>query len=111
MIHAKENGRTPAGERIFELSGETLLGRALVKDGVIVSVEIAEGENKGFYRDFLLRSVVFALVESEEEIRTTFVDELLLKLGFAEDGQGGMCAEAGRITFKGSCSAQDRDVV
>lgn len=98
---------TDKGVSRYELTEEdNVLGFADARDNEILRFGFISDEVRAIYSEFVLRSTVFLLRDKFDEIRTAFVDPRFTRLGFKEDGKGGMCADKLHITFGGcECSS------
>ncbi len=99
---------TDKGVSRYELTEEdNVLGFADARDNEILRFGFVSDEIRAIYSEFVLRSTVFLLRDKFDEIRTAFVDPRFTRLGFRENGRGGMRADKLHITFSGcECSAE-----
>lgn len=99
---------TDKGFSRYELTEEdNVLGFADARDNEILRFGFVSDEIRAIYSEFVLRSTVFLLRDKFDEIRTAFVDPRFTRLGFRENGRGGMRADKLHITFSGcECSAE-----
>ena len=99
---------TDKGVSRDELSEEdNVLGFADARDNEILRFGFVSDEIRAIYSEFVLRSTVFLLRDKFDEVKTAFVDPRFARLGFKEDGRGGMRADKLHITFSGcECSAE-----
>lgn len=100
---------TDKGVSRYELTEEdNVLGFSDVRENEILRFGFVSDETRAIYSEFVLRSTVFLLRDKFDEVRTAFVDPRFARLGFEEDGKGGMRADKLHITFSGcECSAKD----
>lgn len=99
---------TDKGVSRYELTEEdNILGFADARDNEILRFGFVSDEIRAIYSEFVLRSTVFLLRDKFDEVKTAFVDPRFARLGFKEDGRGGMRADKLHITFSGcECSAE-----
>ena len=99
---------TDKGVSRYELTEEdNVLGFADARDNEILRFGFVSDEIRAIYSEFVLRSTVFLLRDKFDEVKTAFVDPRFARLGFKEDGRGGMRADKLHITFSGcECSAE-----
>ena len=99
---------TDKGVSRYELTEEdNVLGFADARDNEILRFGFVSDEIRATYSEFVLRSTVFLLRDKFDEVKTAFVDPRFARLGFKEDGRGGMRADKLHITFSGcECSAE-----
>lgn len=99
---------TDKGVSRYELTEEdNVLGFADARDNEILRFGFVSDEIRAIYSEFVLRSTVFLLRDKFYEVKTAFVDPRFARLGFKEDGRGGMRADKLHITFSGcECSAE-----
>ena len=99
---------TDKGVSRYELTEEdNVLGFADARDNEILRFGFVSDEIRAIYSEFVLRSTVFLLRDKFDEVKTAFVDTRFARLGFKEDGRGGMRADKLHITFSGcECSAE-----
>lgn len=84
--------------RYVAREGDSFIAAAETAGNLIVSVSFADEECEKRYRDFVLRSAVFVLRDKYSVVKAAFSDEILKRLGFAEE-DGGMSADSVKITF------------
>ncbi len=99
---------TDKGVSRYELTEEdNVLGFADARDNEILRFGFVSDEIRAIYSEFVLRSTVFLLRDKFDEVKTAFVDPRFARLGFKQDGRGGMRADKLHITFSGcECSAE-----
>lgn len=99
---------TDKGVSRYELTEEdNVLGFADARDNEIIRFGFVSDEIRAIYSEFVLRSTVFLLRDKFDEVKTAFVDPRFTRLGFRENGRGGMRADKLHITFSGcECSAE-----
>lgn len=99
---------TDKGVSRYELTEEdNVLGFADACDNEILRFGFVSDEIRAIYSEFVLRSTVFLLRDKFDEVKTAFVDPRFARLGFKQDGRGGMRADKLHITFSGcECSAE-----
>lgn len=102
-------GSTNNGVSRYTLTEEgNELGFADVRENEILRFGFISDETRAVYSEFVLRSTVFLLRDKFDEVRTAFVDPRFSRLGFKEDGKGGMRADKLHITFSG-CECSDKN--
>lgn len=85
------------------------LGFADVRGNEILRFGFIDDKTRAVYSEFVLRSTVFLLRDKYDEVKTAFVDPRFARLGFIEDGKGGMRADKLRIVFSGCECEKDDD--
>lgn len=103
MISVKQTLIDDGKRRVFSLDSDgEIVGSAVVYQNCIEKYSIITADTDGKKQDFLLRSVIFALANSNSSVTIDFVDSYFEQFGF-EAADGKMQAESLSINLKNKC--------